>query len=155
MSIWVPLEHFPGKWFKIHELNLPVRISEDHNPKQTAVWPEIYVLNFPSSAGTWVGLEGWTVLKPRLREVTWCLKENKKDYDIERAAMNQADVGPPCYDDVISSTRYPVLRSSVSSQHGQDVDDTAGNEARWALKFVDFTPHLSNNASRRKAVPIQ
>lgn len=73
---------------------------------------------------------------------------------------------PPTYTDVVNSTRYPVLRGSVSSEACLDVE--AAEQAlvipassciipppggvrlplpeipgpEWRLRFVDFTPHL-------------
>ena len=76
--------------------------------------------------------------------------------------ISDVDVAPPTYTDVINSTRYPVLRGSVSSDTALDVEGNGdgGNDPQavmrplppppsqqaqgpqWRLKFVDFSPHL-------------
>ena len=48
---------------------------------------------------------------------------------------------PPDYADVVSSTRYPILRAS-----GSDPEGVSAAVDSWRLKFADFTPHLSANS---------
>ena len=48
------------------------------------------------------------------------------------------DLAPPTYDEVINSTRFPIVRTG-----------TRGSRSGYKLDFVDITPHLHQGTSIR------
>ena len=48
------------------------------------------------------------------------------------------NIPPPTYQEVVTSTRFPLARSRSS---GEDRDMTS-----WKLSFVDFVPHFNGSA---------
>lgn len=52
------------------------------------------------------------------------------------------DLAPPSYDEVINSTRYPIVRSATRNR--------ASSDNSWRLDFVDFTPHLQGNPGNKQ-----
>ena len=50
-------------------------------------------------------------------------------------------VAPPTYDEVINSTRFPIVRTGTRLSSG-------GDGGGWRLDFVDFTPHMNGAGDR-------
>ena len=57
------------------------------------------------------------------------------------------DLAPPTYDEVINSTRFPIVRTGTRTSCG------SGNG--YKLDFVDITPHLSQGTSTRQVGNFQ
>ena len=48
---------------------------------------------------------------------------------------------PPSYDEVINSTRFPIVRTRKA----------VNDDRSWKVDFVDFTPHLPNNPGNKQS----
>ena len=86
-----------------------------------------------------VSLQAPAVLQPEVRNVADTADlAHHENLAFEMDETRDCHVAPPSYDEVINSTRYPIVRSSV----------LAPQRSGWKLDFVDFTPHLNPSSDR-------
>ena len=94
----------------------------------------------PQPSTSFVGSPGRAVPQPTTSSGGSTMQHDNLAFEIEEIDSDYQEA-PPSYDEVVNSTRYPIVRTTLN--------DSPTGSGVWRINFVDFSPHLHASGSAR------